>query len=111
DKWLTYQTLTKAGIPMPETLLATVDPASVRYPAVIKPRCATGSRGIGYLNGPGDLESYLALAPQAPEAYIVQRRLYGKEYSVSAVVGLGGPLLAVVPKESIIKRGMSIVAV
>ena len=111
DKWLTYEGLTRAGIPMPETALATVDPESVSYPAVIKPRSGTGSRGIAYLNGPDDLRAYLAAATQPPEAYIVQQRLTGKEYSVSVVVGLGGPVLAVVPKESIIKRGMSIVAV
>jgi len=111
DKWLTYEGLTGAGIPMPETSLATVDPGAVSYPAVIKPRSGTGSRGIAYLNEPLDLEAYLARTSQAADAFIVQKRLLGKEYSVSAVVGLGGPLLAVVPKESIIKRGMSIVAV
>lgn len=111
DKWLTYEGLTAAGIPMPETALATIDPDRVRYPAVIKPRSGTGSRGVAYLNGAQEMEAYLATAPQSPEAYIIQSRLTGKEYSVSAVVGLGGPVLAVVPKESIIKRGMSIVAV
>ena len=111
DKWLTYQGLSAAGIPMPETFLATVDAQQVPYPAVIKPRSATGSRGVAYLNHPRDLEAYLAEATRPADAYIVQRRLRGKEYSVSAVVALGGPLLAVVPKESIIKKGMSIVAV
>ena len=111
DKWLTYEGLTRAGIPMPETSLATIDPERVTYPAVVKPRSGTGSRGIAYLNGPSDLRAYLAAATQPPETFIVQQRLTGKEYSVSVVVGLGGPVLAVVPKESIIKRGMSIVAV
>ena len=111
DKWSTYEELSRAGIPMPETSLATIDPGRVAYPAVVKPRSGTGSRGIAYLNEPRDLEAYLARAPLAPDAYIVQQRLAGKEYSVSVVVGLGGPVLAVVPKESIIKRGMSIVAV
>jgi len=111
DKWSTYEELSRAGIPTPETSLATIDPGRVAYPAVVKPRSGTGSRGIAYLNEPRDLEAYLARAPLAPDAYIVQQRLVGKEYSVSVVVGLGGPVLAVVPKESIIKRGMSIVAV
>jgi carbamoyl-phosphate synthase large subunit len=111
DKWLTYEGLTKAGIPMPETWLASVDPRCVCYPSVIKPRSGTGSRGIAYLNDPRDLDAYLARATEPPEGFIVQKRLMGKEYSVSVVVGLGGPVLAVVPKESIIKRGMSIVAV
>lgn len=111
DKWLTYEGLTGAGIRMPASCLASVDPNEVEYPAVIKPRSGTGSRGVAYLNEPADLINYLANASQAPDAYIVQRRLTGEEYSVSVVVGLGGPLLAVVPKLSIVKRGMSIVAV
>jgi len=111
DKWRTYEGLSGAGIPMPETSLATIDPERVSYPAVVKPRSGTGSRGVAYLEKPDDLRDYLAKAQSPPEDYIIQRRLTGKEYSVSVVVGLGGPVLAVVPKESIIKRGMSIVAV
>jgi carbamoyl-phosphate synthase large subunit len=111
DKWSTYESLSAAGIPMPRTTLATVDAASVRYPAVVKPRSSTGSRGVAYLEEPSDLKRYLQTSAGSAGSYIVQERLRGKEYSVSAVVGLGGPVLAVVPKESIIKRGMSLVAV
>jgi carbamoyl-phosphate synthase large subunit len=111
DKWLTYEGLSQAGISMPQTHLATVDPNRVSYPAVVKPRCSTGSRGIAYLKEPRDLVAYLDSAPQPPDAYVVQQRLEGKEFSVSVVVGLGGPVLAVVPKESLVKRGMSIAAV
>ena len=111
DKWLTYEGLIQAGVPAPQTSLATIEANHVSYPAVIKPRCSTGSRGIAYLQGPRDLEAYLAAAPLPPDAYIVQERLRGREFSVSVVVGLGGPVLAVVPKESLIKRGMSMAAV
>ena len=110
DKWLTYEALRANGLPVPDTCLAT-DLSQVRYPAVIKPRRATGSRGLAFLNTAHELTEYLADAPLPREDYVVQQRVEGKEFTVSAVVALGGPLLTAVPKESLVKRGMSMAAV
>ena len=98
DKWLTNQALRDADIPVPETWLAT-DTSKVRYPAIIKPRSGRGSRGLAYLRQVSDLEEYLMKADGSPQEYIVQERIEGREFTVSVVVALGGPLLAVVPKE------------
>lgn len=110
DKWLTYQALTAAHLPAPQSWLAS-DAGAVEYPAIIKPRVGRGSRGLACLNKPHNLEDYLSRAGTSAHQYIVQRRLRGQEFTVSAVVGLGGPTLAVVPKEVIIKRGITQVGV
>lgn len=110
DKWLTNQALRDAGIPVPESWLAT-DIDKVRYPAIIKPRSGRGSRGLAYLRQGSDLEEYLTRIHGSPQEYIVQEQIEGREFTVSVVVGLGGPLLAVVPKEVIIKRGITLVGV
>ena len=110
DKWLTSQALQDAGIPVPETWLAT-DTNKVRYPAVIKPRGGRGSRGLAYLRQASDLEGYLMMARGSPQEYVIQEQIEGREFTVSVVVGLGGPLLAVVPKEVIIKRGITLAGV
>lgn len=110
DKWQTNQALRDAGIPVPKTWLAT-DTNKVRYPAIIKPRSGRGSRGLAYLRQVSDLEEYLMKAHGSPQEYIAQEQIEGREFTVSVVVGLGGPLLAVVPKEVIIKRGITLVGV
>ena len=110
DKWLTCRALRDAGVPVPETWLASSG-EEVEYPAVIKPRNGRGSRELAYLDGPDDLLAFLAHSPRPPDDYIVQRQIVGIEYTVSVVVGLGEDLLAVVPKEVVVKRGITQVGV
>jgi carbamoyl-phosphate synthase large subunit len=45
------------------------------------------------------------------DEFIVQERLEGREFTTSAVVALGGPTLAVVPKEAVVKKGITQVGV
>jgi carbamoyl-phosphate synthase large subunit len=110
DKWKAMQALHAAGIAVPETWLATGAPDDC-YPAIIKPRSGRGSRAVALLEGPKDLTEYLSDAEGKPDDYIVQRRIEGQEYTVSGVVALGGPLLAVVPKEVVIKQGVTRVGI
>jgi len=110
DKWATSGILGRAGIPTPRAWLAS-QAERCSFPAVIKPRDGRGSRELAYLSGPDDLVSYLARASRGAESYIVQKYVAGREYTVSVVVGLGGPTLAVVPKEVIVKRGITHVGV
>jgi carbamoyl-phosphate synthase large subunit len=110
DKWTAMSALGAEGLPVPRTWLAS-DAEGCVYPAIIKPREGRGSRGLAYLDGPRELEEYLAAAPEAPDRYVVQERVVGPEYTVSAVVALGGPTLAVVPKEVRVKRGITQVGV
>ena len=110
DKWECTRALEEAGVPVPRTYLAGDVPGDV-YPAVVKPRTGRGSRGVAYPESPAELAEYLRTAPGVPSDYIVQQRIAGAEYTVSAVVALGGPLLAVVPKEVLVKKGITHAAV
>lgn len=108
DKWATHVSLADAGLPTPVSCLAS-SPQSAPYPAIIKPRNGRGSRGVALLSNPQELAAYLTLAKQDPAEFIIQQHIAGPEYTVSATVGLDGEVLAVVPKEVLIKRGITLV--
>jgi carbamoyl-phosphate synthase large subunit len=110
DKWQMFLELTAAGLPVAPTWLANAA-EEAQYPAVAKPRTGRGSRGLAFLEGPNDLASYLAKASEPPERYLVQKRIVGREFTTSVVVALGGPTLAVVPKEVVVKKGITQVGV
>ena len=106
DKWRATAALKDAGVPVPDSWLAG-DASGASFPAIIKPRSGRGSRGLAYLSGPGDLSAYLEEAESDADEYIVQKRIVGTEYTVSVVAGLDGRLIAVVPKEVLVKRGIT----
>jgi carbamoyl-phosphate synthase large subunit len=110
DKWRMFERMRDAGLPVARTWLAG-DAAEATYPAIIKPRTGRGSRGLAYLEGPADLRAYLETAAGPADRYIVQERLLGREFTTSAVVALGGPLLTVVPKEATAKKGITQIGV
>jgi carbamoyl-phosphate synthase large subunit len=110
DKWRMFERLSDAGLPVAPTWLANAA-ASAEYPAVVKPRTGRGSRGVAYLEGPDDLARYLRQAAEAGDQYIVQKRIFGREFTTSVVTALGGPTLAVVPKEVVVKKGITQVGV
>jgi carbamoyl-phosphate synthase large subunit len=106
DKWVMFEELSKHGLSVAPSWLAS-NAAGARYPAVVKPRAGRGSRGLAYLEGPADLEKYLTGASRPADQYIVQERIFGAEYTNSAVVGLDNTMLAVVPKEVVSKKGIT----
>lgn len=110
DKWRMFERLRDAGLSVARTWLAG-DAAGAMYPAIVKPRVGRGSRGLAFLDGPADLDAYLRAAGAPAESFIVQERLAGREFTTSAVVALGGPLLAVVPKEATSKKGITMAGV
>lgn len=110
DKWEATRALEGAGVPVPRTWLGSAAGDAV-FPAIIKPRSGRGSRGLAYLESADDLRTYLDRADAPADAFVVQERVMGPEYTVSVVVGLGGPVLAVVPKEVLVKRGITQVGV
>jgi carbamoyl-phosphate synthase large subunit len=110
DKWRCYETLNSAAIPVPASWLGS-DTSKVRFPAIVKPRLGRGSRGLRFLESARDLDAYLVAASRPPSEYIVQERVDGTEFTVSAVVTLDDDLLAVVPKEVIHKQGSTVVGV
>jgi carbamoyl-phosphate synthase large subunit len=110
DKWEMARALDRHGLPTAPSWLAS-DAENAVYPAIVKPRTGRGSRGLAFLDGPSDLATYLAAAKDPADRYVVQRRIDGREFTTSAVVALDGPLLAVVPKEATVKKGITQVGI
>jgi carbamoyl-phosphate synthase large subunit len=110
DKWTMALALAERGLGVARSWLASAA-EQASYPAIIKPRVGRGSRGLAFLESPADLARYLAATTQPADHFIVQERLFGREYTTSVVVGLDGTLLTVVPKEAVEKRGITQVGV
>jgi len=106
DKWRMAVSFREHGLSVAETWLAT-ETAGVRFPAIVKPRVGRGSRGFAVVENREKLAEYLDRSGEPPDRFIVQERLEGREFTTSAVVALGGPLLAVVPKEAVVKKGIT----
>lgn len=90
DKAVMKQRAAAAGIRHAEGFVLLTAPAlraaSGRYGAVVvKPRSAAGSRGVGILRTPAEVESWLA-AEFVPGAYLCERFVGGEMCHVDAVV-------------------------
>ena len=110
DKWTMAKTMSQHGLAVAASWVAS-DAGAATYPAIVKPRTGRGSRGLAFLDGPADLERYLAASGQPAERFLVQERLHGREFTTSVVVALDGTMLAVVPKEAVEKRGITLIGV
>jgi carbamoyl-phosphate synthase large subunit len=113
DKWQLGEVLKDHKIPYAKTSLVSsfkTIPKNI-FPCIIKPRTGRGSRGFQPLDTRDDLTQYLKTTSLKTDQLIIQERLIGKEYTVSAVVGKDGDILAVVPKEVILKKGITKVGV
>ncbi len=102
DKWLTTIALKDIGLPVPKSWIEYPYPFGYEGPLapfIGKPRNSRGSRGLVY-------------NPTEPqENYIYQEEIKGTEFTVSVVVGLDNSLIAVVPKEVVIKKGITLVGI
>lgn len=110
DKWRMAQRMTELGLSVAKSWLAS-DASAIAFPAIVKPRVGRGSRGFAVVETKAALTEYLARAKGSPDDFVVQEQLTGREMTTSAVVALGGPLLAVVPKEATVKKGITQVGV
>tara|TARA_R110000868_G_scaffold153644_10_gene379187 strand:- start:19144 stop:20139 length:996 start_codon:yes stop_codon:yes gene_type:complete len=107
DKYICMNALIDAGIEAPKTWLASEVPGDAPFPLFIKPRVGRGSRGIGKVNNPNELEVFLNQSTYKPEELLCQPYLEGTEFTVSVVVSSDGDVQAVVPKEIISKIGIT----
>jgi carbamoyl-phosphate synthase large subunit len=80
-------------VPRTELFGPDVDPASWTYPAVVKPRTGSGSRGVVIVGSAAELTA-LDRSP----SLIVQDFLPGEEYSVDVLAGTDGHVIASVPR-------------
>lgn len=112
DKYELIKNLKENNIRYPETFLASENCGKqINCPKIAKPRVGRGSRNVTVISSEDELEAYLTLSKISPNAVLVQEKLVGQEYTVSVVVDKAGRVLAVVPKEIIKKRGITISAV
>ena len=79
----------------------------LKMPFIIKPRFSRGSRGFRVIRKENDIEKYFNEEKFSKEELMVQQYIEGKEYTVSVVVSKEGKLLCVVPKEIILKKGIT----
>ncbi|MEU3017562.1 MULTISPECIES: ATP-grasp domain-containing protein [unclassified Nocardiopsis] len=115
DKYALMRELEDAGIGVPRTWLASEWPAEAadRSPGgmVVKPRRGRGGRGVVVAESARDTARAISESGYAADELIVQERVTGPEYTVSVVVWRDGAVQAVVPKEVLLKRGVTRYAV
>jgi carbamoyl-phosphate synthase large subunit len=115
DKYVLMRELERAGIGTPRTWLASERPCAPETAApdglVVKPRRGRGSRGVTVVESVRDVARAVAESGYAADELIVQERITGPEYTVSVVVWRDGAVQAVVPKEVLLKQGVTRYAV
>ncbi|MDS1270855.1 ATP-grasp domain-containing protein [Lipingzhangella sp. LS1_29] len=111
DKHVLMQRLTAAGLATPVTRLASEWVGDLRFPLVVKPRSGRGSRGLALAGSEAELGRIVHDGPYSAGDLIVQEQLPGPEYTVSVVCWRDGQVQAVVPKEVILKQGVTKFAV
>ncbi|OLT24975.1 carbamoylphosphate synthase [Nocardiopsis sp. CNR-923] len=114
DKAVLMRRLDAAGIGVPRTWSAADGPpegAQAPDGFVVKPRSGRGSRGVTVVGSRDGLPRAVAESGYAAKELIVQERLAGPEFTVSVVVWRDGEAQAVVPKEVVLKRGVTRFAV
>jgi len=113
DKWELMNALDKNKIPCPKTyLLGSFKKVPLKlFPCIVKPITGRGSRGFQYLKNNKDLEFYLSSNPYKKKDLLLQEFVEGTEYTISVVVSQKGKVLSVVPKEVILKKGITQIAV
>lgn len=111
DKWVLMKSLYEKGFPCPETHLASESGIEMEYPFIVKPRVGRGSRLFMEIPDKEHLKAYKVISRLPDDQILLQEKIKGKEYTVSVVVNELGRVLAVVPKEIIYKKGITISAV
>ncbi|WP_051415839.1 ATP-grasp domain-containing protein [Nocardiopsis sp. CNT312] len=114
DKAVLMRRLDEAGIGVPRTWSAEEWPSGAAASPggfVVKPRTGRGSRGVAVAHSPEEVSRVLSESGYAADDLIVQERIAGPEYTVSVVVWRDGEVQAVVPKEVVLKEGVTRYAV
>jgi carbamoyl-phosphate synthase large subunit len=107
NKLRMVEEFSKKNIPVPESYSFSDMNSKIKMPFIIKPRVSRGSRGFRIIREKAEIEKYLNEEKYAKEELMVQKYIEGKEYTVSVIITKEGKLLSVVPKEIILKRGIT----
>jgi carbamoyl-phosphate synthase large subunit len=98
DKWLTYEFLTRLGLPTPRSWRAEeAATADLDYPVFIKPRFGSAGEGTFKVRTPRELEFFLDYVDRP----IVQEYLPGPEITSDVLCDLTGNVRAVVSRKRI----------
>lgn len=111
DKWRMAERMAELGLATARSALASEVPEDFPFPAIVKPRSGRGSRGVEVVSDRSQLGAYLRRSGKPSTHFMVQEQHFGREFTTSVVVGLSGDLLAVVPKEAVDKRGITVVGI
>lgn len=111
DKYKLISKLKENAFNYPKTYLASSKEVDLVFPIIVKPRHGRGSRGVMEVNNNEQLRAYREFYKGSGDKTLLQEKLSGKEFTISVVVNKRGDILAVVPKEVIFKRGITITAV
>lgn len=115
DKYVLMRRLEEAAIGVPRTWRASEWPADAADHSpgglIIKPRSGRGSRGVMVIDSARDMARAVSESGYAADELIVQERITGAEFTVSVVVWRDGRVQAVVPKEVVLKQGVTKYAV
>lgn len=111
DKYELISKLKENAFNYPKTYLASSKEVDLIFPFIVKPRHGRGSRGVMEVNNKEQLRAYREFYKDSGDRTLLQEKLKGKEFTISVVVNKRGDILAVVPKEVIYKRGITITAV
>lgn len=94
DKWeLARRCTGVVAVPATVLLDAAFDPSALRWPAVVKPRRGSGSRGVAVIADPAALD-----ALPRDGSLLVQDLLPGQEYSVDVLCRADGSVAVAVPR-------------
>jgi carbamoyl-phosphate synthase large subunit len=103
DKWECHLMLERRGLPSPPTWLPDeVDPATLPYPVLLKPRLGFAGRHIHRCGSPDELAFFRAYSPVES---VVQQALPGLEFSIDCFGDLDGRALGAVPRSMIQSKG------
>ncbi len=106
DKWNTFQTLRKAGFPVPETTIDLEDArlglrsGRCRFPMVVKPRTGFGSANVFVARNDVQLEAFFTYAP----GMLIQEFIDGDMYNIEALSDTGQQVLQVVAWRKFLSR-------
>jgi carbamoyl-phosphate synthase large subunit len=111
DKERLIEAFIDAGLPALRTAPAAAGAGAVGFPCVLKPRSGRGSRGVAVVHDADGFATAVAANPYRLQALLQQEYVDGLEFTVSVTVSGDGTVLGVVPKEIIVKKGITWVAV
>ena len=107
DKWHSYCAAVSAGVGTPHTVLLDDTPdlsdrlASLRFPAVIKPRMSYASIGVSFADSREHLDRWLAIPESRDGSHIVQERIDGDLHDANAC-GQDGRALCVLSQQRLL---------